>query len=319
MDRKKLVITQNLNENLVQKVQEVVPDWTLVIGKKSSIWKPDLENVEIIAGWKKDMQETLEGNTNLKWLQTWSAGVNSLPLDTLKDKGITITSANGVHSFPISETIFGLLLSLTRKIHTYVRNHQSKKWHHENMGLELHGKTIGILGVGAIGGETAKISKAFGMHVLGVRNSMKDHEYVDEMFTLKDLHEVLPRCDYVVITLPLTDSTAGLIGEKEFDMMKSTSFIINIGRGNIIAEKDLILALKEKHISGAGLDVFQFEPLPSDNPLWEMENVIVTPHTSGSTNVYDQRLIEEIFIPNLRDYVNSSKPSINLVDFKKGY
>ncbi|PYZ94908.1 hydroxyacid dehydrogenase [Salipaludibacillus keqinensis] len=319
MTERKLIITHNLSEDLIEKVQEVVPDWTLIVGKDPSHWEGHLKSAEIIAGWKREIEGSLSENTRLKWLQTWSAGVNSLPLEKLERNNVLVTSANGVHSNPISETIFELMLSLTRKIHTYVRNQQSKTWYHENMGLELHCKTIGIFGVGAIGGETAKISKAFGMHVLGIRNSQKEHEYVDEMFTLEEIDDVLPRCDYVVVTLPLTNATKGLIGKKEFLAMKKSAFIINIGRGDIIVEKELIKALNEKRIAGAGLDVFEVEPLPADNSLWEMENVIVTPHTSGSTNSYNQRLIENIFIPNLQSYVSNTQIPINLLDYKKGY
>lgn len=319
MTTRKLVIAQDLDEDLVKKIEKIIPDWEVIIGKDSSVWENHVKDAEVIAGWKNGMENQITGEAKLNWLQTWSAGVNSLPLDTLEKENIHVTSANGVHSFPISETIFGLMLSLTRKIHTYARNQQVKRWFHENIGLELHHKTIGIVGVGAIGGETAKIAKAFGMHVIGVRQSNKAHDYVDEMFTLQELKDVLPRCDYIVITLPLTETTKELFGKKEFEKMKTSAFIINIGRGDIIVEKEMIEALSNKSIAGAGLDVFEIEPLPAESPLWEMENVIITPHTSGSTDYYNQRLIEEIFIPNLQKYLKNGQLPINLLDYKKGY
>jgi phosphoglycerate dehydrogenase-like enzyme len=230
-----------------------------------------------------------------------------------------LTSANGVHAYPISETIFGLMLALTRKIHTYVKNQQKKTWHHAHMGLEMHGKTIGIIGVGTIGTETAKIAKAFGMRVLGVRHSGRPADYVDEMYTPDQLDQLLPICDYVVVTLPLTKETYQLFGADQFKQMKSSAFFINIGRGEIVVEADLIQALTEEAIAGAGLDVFQTEPLSSESPLWEMENVIVTPHTSGSTEHYNERVIEKILIPNLKAYLSGEIPPINLVNFSKGY
>src|SRR5690606_3587844 len=216
--------------------------------------------------------------SKLRWLQSWSAGVNNMPLDEMEKSNILLTSANGVHAYPISETIFALMLGLTRKIHSYVRNQQEKKWHHSNMKLEIHEKTIGIVGVGHIGKETAKIAKAFGMTVLGVRHSGRDEEFVDEMYTTDQLSEVLPRCDYVVLTLPLTEETRHLFGADEFRRMKSSAFFINIGRGEIVVEEELIEALQSGEIAGAGLDVFTKEPLPEDSPLWDFENVIVTPH-----------------------------------------
>ncbi|MED1471331.1 D-2-hydroxyacid dehydrogenase [Bacillus salipaludis] len=320
MEKRKMVISHKLTQQQVNQIQEIIPDWELIVGKDSEIWQEHLQDAEIIAGWKRGLEEyCLTSDSKLKWLQTWSAGVNSLPLEKLESKNVFVTSANGVHSYPISETIFGLMLGLTRKIHTYVKNQQSKKWHHANMGLELHEKTIGILGVGAIGKETAKIAKAFGMHVIGVRHSGNPEEYVDEMYTPNELDALLPNCDYVVITMPLTKESYQLIGKEQFDQMKPSAFFINIGRGEIVVEKDLVHALQNGKIAGAGLDVFEKEPLTEDSPLWEMENVIITPHTSGSTEHYNQRVIEKILIPNLKSYLSGQTPSENLVDFSKGY
>jgi phosphoglycerate dehydrogenase-like enzyme len=320
MQKRKLVITTSLEQNLLQQIEEIIPDWTIIVGKDRDIWQEHLHDAEIIAGWKKGIDnDCLAPHSKLKWLQTWSAGVNSLPLETLASKNVTVTSANGVHAYPISETIFALMLGLTRKIHTYVKNQQERKWHHSGMKLEMHEKTVGIIGVGTIGKEAAKIAKAFGMKVLGVRHSGKQQEFVDEMYTTNQLDEILPNCDYVVVTLPLTKETNRLFGSKQFELMKSSAFFINIGRGEIVVEGDLIAALQEGTIAGAGLDVFEQEPLAVDSPLWELENVIITPHTSGSTEHYNQRVIENILIPNLRNYISGTQPSVNLVDFSKGY
>jgi phosphoglycerate dehydrogenase-like enzyme len=314
---RKLVVTHHLEQEYVNELKAFLPDWDIVVGKET--YKDHIQDAEIILGWKKEVKDILENSTSLKWVQTWSAGVNNLPLQTLNERGVMVTSANGVHAYPISETIFGLMLALTRNIHSYVRNQATKTWHHAGLRLEIHGKTIGIIGVGAIGKETAKIAKAFGMKVLGVRNSLLPEEHVDEMYSTSELDSVLPQCDYVVSTLPLTSSTKGLFSSKQFQVMKRDAFFINIGRGEIVVEKDLIHALQTGEIAGAGLDVFEVEPLPESSPLWEMENVIITPHTSGSTEYYDRRVVEDIFLPNLRQYVNGEKPSINVVDFVKGY
>ncbi|OIK16221.1 hydroxyacid dehydrogenase [Bacillus sp. MUM 116] len=320
MKKSKMVVTHNLTQEQVNRIHKLIPDWELIVSKDKTIWQEHLQTAEIIAGWKKGMEEyCLSPVSKLKWLQTRSAGVDSLPLEKLKSQNIMVTSANGVHAYPISETIFALMLGLTRKIHAYVRNQQSKTWHHAHMGLELHEKTVGILGVGSIGKETAKIAKAFGMHVIGVRHSGKHEEYVDEMYTPNDLNTLLPKCDYVVITLPLTKDTSQLIGKEQFDLMKPSAFFINISRGEIVVEKDLVQALKDGKIAGAGLDVFEKEPLTEDSPLWEMEKVIITPHTAGSTEHYNQRVIENILIPNLKSYLSGQTPTENLVDFSKGY
>jgi phosphoglycerate dehydrogenase-like enzyme len=318
--KKKLIITQDLHPSYNEIIKEIIPEWDVYIGKESSIWVEHLRDAEIVAGWKKEIKEhCLEGSSQLKWLQTWSAGVNNVPLSELESRNIQLTSANGVHAYPISETIFGLMLALTRKIHTYVKNQQSKKWHHAHMNLEMHEKTVGIIGVGAIGKETAKIAKAFGMNVIGIRHSGIQEEYVDEMYKQDQLNEILPLCDYVVITLPLTKETYRLMGAEQLKLMKSSAFLINIGRGEIINEAALVQALTENEIAGAGLDVFVKEPLSEDSPLWELENVIITPHTSGSTEHYNKRVMDDIFIPNLKSYIDDQKTIINVVDFEKGY
>ncbi|MGD7044977.1 D-2-hydroxyacid dehydrogenase [Jeotgalibacillus proteolyticus] len=319
MSTRTLIITQNLSSHLEEQVHTLLPDWNIITGKDASSWKPHLQEAEIIAGWKKEMDELLTDDARLKWLQSWSAGVDNLSLDVFEKRNQLVTSANGVHANPISETIFAMMLGLTRLVHTYVKQQQSKTWHHAGLGLEMHGKTLGLLGAGAIGKETAKIAKAFGMKVIGFRRSGKEEEYFDTMIPMTELTSALPECDYVVNTLPLTKETTGLFNTEQFESMKESAYFINIGRGETVNEKALIKALQENKIAGAGLDVFEQEPLEENNPLWEMDQVIITPHTSGATEYYNQRVIEEIFIPNLKDYLKDQKPSINLVDFKKGY
>ncbi|KMJ58364.1 2-hydroxyacid dehydrogenase [Bacillus sp. LL01] len=320
MPKRLMLITQNIEESYTQQIKELVPNFEVIVGKEKEIWEPHAKDAEVIVGWKKGLEElSLGKESKLRWLQSWSAGVNSMPLRQLSENNILLTSANGVHAYPISETIFALMLGLTRKIHTYVNQQQKKEWHHAHMNLELHEKTLGIIGVGEIGRETARIAKAFRMNVIGVRHSGEPTENVDKMFTPDKLQEVLPICDYVVITLPLTAETEGMFGSEEFTLMKKSAFLINIGRGEVIIEKELVQALQQKEIAGAGLDVFIKEPLDKSSKLWEMENVIITPHTSGSTEHYTKRVIEDIFIPNLKKYLKEEYPLKNLVDYNKGY
>ncbi|WP_413375305.1 D-2-hydroxyacid dehydrogenase [Alkalihalobacillus sp. 1P02AB] len=318
--KRKIVITQDLKPELLDKLSGPLKDWDIIVGKDSSIWQEHIDSAEILVSWKKSFAEQIQKSNTLRWLQSWSAGIDNYPLDYFKKNQILLTTANGVHTNPISETVFALMLSLTRNLHKYIRNQEKKKWFHEYNYLELHGKTIGIVGVGAIGQEVAKIAKAFNMNVLGVRNSSKDLDYVDRMYRSSELEDVLPLCDYVVVATPLTPETKHSFTRESFKLMKETAFFINIGRGQLVKEDDLIWALENKEILGAGLDVFEVEPLPESNPLWEMEQVIVTPHTSGSTGYYNERVIEEIFLPNLEIYLKGDKKlPINQVDFSLGY
>lgn len=320
MTKRTLLLTHDVDAAILSEIKQIIPNWEVTASRDPEMWETIMDDVEIIAGWNRRLKEpVLNANSKVRWIQTWSAGVNNLPLTELQQKEVLVTSANGVHAYPISETIFGLMLALTRKIDTYIKNQQQNKWHHANMKLEIHGKTIGIIGVGAIGSETAKIAKAFDMTVLGIRHSGRPAEYVDEMRTPDQLNEVLHRCDYVVVTLPLTEETKYMFKAEQFKQMKDSAFFINIGRGPIVVEEDLISALKTGQIAGAGLDVFEVEPLPESNPLWNFEQVIITPHTSGSTEFYDRRLLQDIFIPNLKKYIEGEQPVINLLDYSKGY
>ncbi|MEC2075205.1 D-2-hydroxyacid dehydrogenase [Metabacillus fastidiosus] len=320
MAKRKIVITHDLQDEQLQRIKEIAIDWDIISSRDENIWLNHIKDAEIIVGWKKEIAEhAIQPNSKLRWFQSWSAGINKLPLESFKELNIILTGASGVHAYPVSETIFALMLALTRKIDTYVKNQREKKWHHSGLSLEMHEKTVGIIGVGAIGKETAKIAKAFGMRVLGVRHSGKREEYVDEMFKLGELNSIIPLCDYIVITLPLTEETYHLFGAKQFQLMKKSAFFINIGRGNIVVEQELIKALQQKTITGAGLDVFEKEPLSEDNPLWDLENVIITPHSSGSTEHYAKRVIEDIFIPNLQSYLARETLPINLIDYEKGY
>ncbi|MBO0992422.1 D-2-hydroxyacid dehydrogenase [Bacillus sp. SD088] len=320
MTTKTLVINLELAHHLLEEIKQVVPDWKIVASKDSERIQEDLEKAEVVLHWKKAVESTLlERNNQVKWIQTWSAGVNSLPLQKLQQKEVVLTSANGVHAYPISETIFALMLGLTRKIDTYVRQQQEKKWQNGGLALEIHEKTVGVIGVGAIGQETAKIAKAFGMKVLGVRHSGKPNKYIDTMYKPDQLEDVLKQSDFVVITLPLTKETTHMFGEKQFQQMKNSALLINIGRGQIIDQTALLQALRDKEIAGAGLDVFEVEPLPEDNPLWELDNVVITPHTAGATEHYTERVVRDIFIPNLKHYLTHQAPHLNVVDYKKGY
>jgi phosphoglycerate dehydrogenase-like enzyme len=202
-----------------------------------------------------------------------------------------------------------------------VRAQERHEWvsHDQQEGLfELAGKTMVLVGVGAIGVRTAEVAAPFGMRVLGVRRDpTADAPGVEAMFGPDQLLDLLPQADFLVLTIPLTHETQGMIGEPELRAMKPTAYLINIGRGGTVQETVLIRALREGWIAGAGLDVFESEPLPQDSPLWEMENVIITAHYAGLTPYYNQRAMA-IFLDNLRRY-QAGEPMRNVVDKRLGY
>jgi phosphoglycerate dehydrogenase-like enzyme len=248
----------------------------------------------------------------LRWLQFPGAGVDSLATTGLLDSnsGVLVTTAAGVHAETISEYVFGSMLMFNRNWPQMVRlqdEHvwaRSATWYHLG-GRELAGQTLGIIGLGNIGRRIAQLGRAFRMRVLGTRRSIHnsgDQEAdVDQSFPPEQLHELLRLSDYVVISVPLTRETEKLIGETELRTMRPNTYLVNISRGRVIDEQALIRALREGWIAGAGLDVTEEEPLPSESPLYSMPNVILTPHISGNSAHYDTRLAA-LFADNLKRY-----------------
>ncbi len=257
----------------------------------------------------------------LKWVHITSAGTNKIP-DFLKSSKTLITNSSGVHPIPISEHVFALILMLSRNIHlAHKYQITQKSWHRsfeEYYPLEIFGKKILIVGMGRIGERIAEISKSFGMIPTGiVRNLDKNRRTKIPLLAIKDLERSVKDADFIINCLPGTDQTKGIFSKKVFSKFKPTAFFINIGRGTTVVEKDLISALEKGKISGAGLDVFEVEPLSPASKLWNLENVIITPHYSGWTPEYTNRVIE-IFCKNLKAYLRGAKMP-NLVNKELGY
>jgi D-2-hydroxyacid dehydrogenase (NADP+) len=255
----------------------------------------------------------------LKWIQTISAGVDRTLTPDIAASQIIMTNVSGMHVVPISELVFGLILSYAKHLVQASQQQTHKKWERYPSSI-LDGKTLGILGLGNIGRRIARVGQAFGMRVVATRRHV--HQIgrardVDKIYPREHLLDLLAESDYVVDCLPATAETARFIGEKELRGMKPGAFLVNIGRGSTIDEPVLIRALREKWIGGAGLDTFQSEPLPAESPLWDMPNVIITPHMSGSTDDYMEKAAA-IFCDNLRRYL-AAKRLKNIVDKKLGY
>ena len=265
---------------------------------------------------------------NLRWLQFPGAGVDSLAKTGMLDvdSSVIVTTAAGIHAEIISEYVFGSMLmfnwnwpQMVRLQHEHIWA-KSATWYHLG-GHELAGQTLGIIGLGHIGRRIAQLGHAFGMRVLGTRRSNassgEQEQGVDQAYHPEQLHEFLPQCDYIVISVPLTRETEKLIGEAELRMMRKNTYIVNIARGRVVDEQALIRALREGWIAGAGLDVTEEEPLPSDSPLYSMPNVILTPHISGNSVHYDARLAA-LFADNLKRY-RSGQQLQNRYEPSRGY
>ena len=252
----------------------------------------------------------------LKWIQTPLAGVDFFLKPDIINSPVTLTNAR-FHGTQIRELVFNLMLMLARQSYRHFQDQQQKKWQPVTPVL-LNGKTMGILGMGNIGQAVAKLSKAFDMKVLVMRARANiPYKYADETYGPEGLPTILARADFLAIILPLTPETREIIGEKELRMMKPTAFLINVARGGVIDEKALIKVLKENRIAGAGLDVFAIEPLPETSELWDLPNVIISPHNAGIRSDYYEIATAQ-FCKNLKRYL-SGKELLNIVDKRKGY
>ena len=297
----------------------LAPDMQLIVSDDPAQIEPVLPEVEIAAGHTSPA--LLARMPNLRWYQQWGAGADWLMRHPeLAERDFIITNASGVHAIQISEHILALLLAFARRLPQACRAQLRGEWQRQEREqiFELAGKTMVLIGVGAIGERTAALAAALDVRVIGVRRDpTAPAPGIARLIGPERLADVLPEADFVVLTVPLTHETRHMIGERELRLMKPTAHIVNIGRGGTIDEDALIRALREGRIAGAGLDVFEHEPLPPDSPLWAMTNVIITGHYAGVTPAYDVRAFE-VFLDNLRRY-RAGQPLRNVVDKRLGY
>lgn len=242
----------------------------------------------------------LEALPALQWVHHPGAGVNSGPFwtqwDLLDAHHIIVTTAK-IHAAPISEWIVAMMLALAKNLKRHAERQKAHIYHDEERlpSLILEGKTALIIGAGHVGAETGrKLKLAFHMTTLGVNSDGRPLEYFDETHTLEALDALLPRADFVICTSVLVEATRGLIDARRLALMKPTAYLLNPSRGGLIVERDLVEALRARRIAGAGLDAFEVEPLPADSPLWDLDNVLITPHCSGGRPDYQTAVLDRL-------------------------
>lgn len=245
----------------------------------------------------------LDQAENLEWVQALSAGVESYDTERLRDEGIVLTNASGSHAEPIGEQVLGYMLLFERDLLGGLRRQRRGVWERYSGG-ELLGKTLGVVGVGSIGGRVAELGSALGMTVLGVKRDLETvPDAVDEVFGPDSLHAVLNRSDYVVLSCPLTDATREMIGSEELETLGTDGVLVNVARGAVVDQDALCTALQQRRIRGAAPDVFVDEPLPGASALWDLSNVVITPHMAGVSPAYHARKAE-IFATNYRAFAD---------------
>ena len=315
--KKKVLVLSRMGPETFHRMQAAVPDLTLVEGDRSRLAEL-LPTVDGVIGsvpmnlWSKA--------PNLKWVQIESAGAEAYTLTPeFRTSPVVLTNCRIVQGPEIADHAMGMLLALTRQLVRAIRDQEKQEWPTQSYTpIELRGKTAVIVGVGGIGTQIALRAYAAGMTIIGV--DPKDLPYVPYLAKTVPpdrLDSVLPQADVVFISAPLTRESMGMMGAKEFELMKRNSYFIAVSRGRIYDMDALVKALDSHHLAGAGVDVTAPEPLPKGHPLWKFPNVVITPHIAGRSDGEFPR-DEDLFIENLRRFA-AGQPLLNVVDHERGY
>ncbi len=315
----KIVIDIALEADLRELILEAAADNDVLFLKDKKELIPESKAVEIYYGFCHE--EIFPHLKDLKWIQSHGAGVEQQLFPALRESHVVITNAAGMYGTQVADQGFALLLALTRKLHYSTRFQDKRQWQLNLLSksmIEIGGMTIGIIGMGGIGRHMARRARGFEMIVIGVDPYLREKpEHCDELVGMDQLPEIISRVDVIMIACPLTDETRGLINAEMLALMKPTAYLINVARGPIHDESALIEVLKQHKITGAGLDVTAVEPLPQDSPLWDMDNVIISPHVGGYSQHRPRRTVE-LFCENLNRYLRGDSLK-NVVNKELGF
>ena len=279
-----------------------------------------IRDADVFVGWLG--REEFLAARKLKWIQSPSSGVNYYTaIPELVESEVLLTSARGTHACAVAESAIAMILARARGICDSIPCQQEHRWGAElrNDVVELSGSVMGIIGLGAIGSRVAMLGHALGMRVVAVDlYPDRKAEHVSELWGLDRLGDLLGESDYVVVTLPFTEKTDGMIGAAEIALMKPSAMLVGLGRGGIIEQDALARALREKRLAAAAMDVFTPEPLPPDSELWDLEGLLITPHIAGGTQL-EARYLLDIFRENLGRFLKDELPLCNQVDKHRGF
>lgn len=316
MSKLNILVLNKLAERHIKAIMSAAPNSNIITCDLEKAAE-HINDIDVLVTWgTMDIRPLFLNAPNLAWVHSLSAGVESLVFPEMKNSNTLLTNSKGIHGIPVSEHVFAMILAFTRGINLFIQQQTKQQWKRITVD-EIHDKTMGIIGLGSIGREIAKKAKGMGMNVVASKQTITTELFVDELYPPEKLHELLEISDFVVIALPLTEETKHLITMKEFSVMKPSAYIINIARGGIIKQDDLLAALEQGLLKGACLDVFDEEPLPDTSPLWDMPNVIITPHVAALSPNYLDRAIK-LFADNLSRF-QQKKEMLNNIDKVKGY
>jgi phosphoglycerate dehydrogenase-like enzyme len=337
MSEIQVLVTVPFPDDMMDRLQDVSPRLSF---HQSTARRPDdlpaslLPQIEIL--YTLSALPLPEQAPRLRWVQMHYAGVDHVVDHPLVRAGVAVTTMSGAAAPQVAEFAWMAILALARQLPEMLRDQAGRHWDddrfHRFRPVEVRGATIGIVGYGSIGREVGRLARAFGASVLAVKRDLMrldddgyrlggvgdpDATQVDRLYPPQAVASMAERCDFLVVTAPLTPETRGLIGRAVFQRMKPTAYLIDISRGQVVDQDALIQALRDRHLAGAALDVYPVEPLPADSPLWEMPNVILSPHVAGASGAYYERAAA-VFAENLRRYL-ADQPLLNRFDPRRGY
>lgn len=313
----KVYFTFNSRADLQQQLIEHFPKVEFTF--HSRIENEVLAEADVLVTYGEDLNdEHIKIAKNLKWIFVASAGIEKMPRKAIADRNIIVSNVRGIHKKPMAESIIAHILSLKRSLPYSYNNQRNKIWDKKGNPTELNGSTALIIGPGAIGVEIGRLLQAFEVYTIGLNRSGEDAPFMNETHRISDLAQQLPKADIVISILPSTEETTHMIKYEHFQLMRENAIFMNFGRGNLVETDVLIRALEEKLIYHAVLDVFEVEPLPYDNKLWELDNVTISPHCSSHSSRYLERSLE-IFKPSLEKWLKGDTDIENQMDILRGY
>ena len=319
ISRPSVVVVGELNGHLPPGLAAVADRVVVHNARSASGVERVLPSAEIVLLWDFSsplLQQHFHRARALRWVHVAGAGVDAVMTPEIESSPVVVTNARGVFNRSIAETVVAMMLVFAKDMLTTIALQSQNRWLHRDTEM-LAGQTAVVVGAGEIGRAIGRAARALGVEVIGVGTSERFDQDLGLVRSIEDLDTLLPIADFVVLILPLTDRTHGLIGEEQLASMKATSRLINVGRGQLVDEHALVAALQSGSIAGAALDVFQTEPLPPDSPLWRMPNVIVSPHMSADFHGWLEALADQ-FVENLDRWL-SNRPLLNVVDKSLGY
>src|SRR5216117_3005545 len=322
MDHITLLVLADPGEPELQMLQRLPKSTEVVIGNRFEDLEPAVPSADILFCWfgkRELMKKILRQAARVRWIHSLTAGMDNVLFPALVESRVPLTNSRGAFSQSLGEFAIGAVLFFAKDFRRMVRSQSAGAWEPFDVD-DVSRQTLGIVGYGDIGRAIAQRARPFGMKVLALRRHPErspDDPFVDGVLPLDRKLDLVRRSDYVAVAAPLTKETRGLIGPAEFAAMKSAAVVINVGRGPVIDEGAMIQALSEKRIRGAGLDVFDAEPLPAGHPFYSMENVLLSPHCADHTRGWLEPAME-IFLDNFERF-RKGQPLRNVVDKKLGY